>query len=159
MKGVEQAQVSLADVCKSYKGKPVLQDLTLDIRANKFTAVIGPSGCGKTIIIDLIAGYEAPDRGSVTCRGTAVDGPRWDRLVVFQETALFPWKTTLENVAFGPISQGENSRDAEARARLIMEKFGLAGFEEKYPCQLSGGMQRRAELARATINTPDVMLF
>ncbi len=159
MKSVGPPQVSLANVCKSYKGKPVLRDLTLDIRSNKFTAVIGPSGCGKTTIINLIAGYEVPDLGTITCRGAAVDGPRWDRLVVFQETALFPWKTTLENVAFGPISRGASTREAEAKARLIMEKFGLAGFEEKYPSQLSGGMQRRAELARATINTPDVMLF
>jgi NitT/TauT family transport system ATP-binding protein len=79
--------------------------------------------------------------------------------VVFQETALFPWKTTLENLTFGPISQGANKRDVIARARLIMEKFGLAGFEDKYPRQLSGGMQRRAELARAIINSPKVMLL
>jgi NitT/TauT family transport system ATP-binding protein len=159
MKNADPPQVSLSKVCKFYNGKPVLRELTLDIRSNKFTAVIGPSGCGKTTIINLIAGYEPPDLGSVTCRGVAVDGPRWDRLVVFQETALFPWKTTLENVAFGPISQGAKRKEAEARARLIMERFGLAGFEEKYPAQLSGGMQRRAELARAIINTPDVMLF
>jgi NitT/TauT family transport system ATP-binding protein len=156
---MENAYVSLSDVCKGYKGKPVLQNLNLEIRRNKFTAVIGPSGCGKTTIVNLIAGYETPELGSLSCGGVNIDGPKWDRLVVFQETALFPWKTTLENVTFGPVSQGSNKEEVNSRARRIMQRFGLAGFENKYPGQLSGGMQRRAELARAIINTPDVMLM
>ncbi|HEX2654922.1 MAG TPA: ABC transporter ATP-binding protein [Xanthobacteraceae bacterium] len=152
-------QVVLSGVSKSYKGKPVLGNLNLSIPRNKFTVVIGPSGCGKSTIINLIAGYDKPDAGTIMCDGKQVEDAKWDRLVVFQETALFPWKTTLENVAFGPTSQGAKKDEVATRARAIMEKFGLAGFEDKYPNQLSGGMQRRAELARAIINTPNVMLM
>ena len=154
-----KGQVSLAGVSKGYKGKRVLENINLEIEGNRLTAIIGPSGCGKTTMINLIAGYETPESGAISCNGAPVDGPKWDRLVVFQETALFPWKTTLENVAFGPLSRGAGSREVDSRARQIMESFGLAGFEDKYPVQLSGGMQRRAELARAIINSPDVMLM
>ncbi len=156
---IETVHVSLSDVSKGYKGKPVLEHLNLEIQRNKLTAVIGPSGCGKTTLINLIAGYEAPEAGTIACDGITINGARWDRLVVFQETALFPWKTTLENVVFGPISQGSKREEIIPRARGIMERFGLAGFENKYPGQLSGGMQRRAELARAIINTPEVLLL
>jgi NitT/TauT family transport system ATP-binding protein len=156
---IEMAHVSLSDVSKGFKGKPVLDHLNLEIQRNKLTAVIGPSGCGKTTLINVIAGYETPEAGTIACDGIAVNGARWDRLVVFQETALFPWKTTLENVVFGPISQGSKREEIIPRACRIMERFGLAGFENKYPGQLSGGMQRRAELARAIINTPEVLLL
>ena len=155
----KHSQVALSNICKGYGGKSVLANIDLDIRRNKFTAIIGPSGCGKTTMINLIAGYDLPDSGFIDCGGIRVESPKWDRLVVFQETALFPWKTALENVAFGPISRGLKKREVIARAMSIMEKFGLAGFEDKYPGQLSGGMQRRAELARAIINSPDVMLM
>jgi NitT/TauT family transport system ATP-binding protein len=151
--------VVLAGVNKAYKGKPALKELNATIPANKFTVVVGPSGCGKTTLINLIAGYESPDSGSILASGRPVNGPKWDRLVVFQETALFPWKSTLDNVTFGPISRGVRRGEVEARATNIIRKFGLFGFEAKYPAQLSGGMQRRAELARAIINTPSVMLL
>jgi NitT/TauT family transport system ATP-binding protein len=159
MKSAPNTDVSLRGVGKRYGGKPILEDLDLRIDPNRLTAVIGPSGCGKSTLINLIAGYETPDAGLITCNGVRVESPKWDRLVVFQETALFPWKTTLENVTFGPISQGVNRREAISQARALMEKFGLTGFEDKYPAQLSGGMQRRAELARAIINCPGVMLL
>jgi NitT/TauT family transport system ATP-binding protein len=159
MRTVTPTDVSLSGVRKRYGGAPVIEDLDLRIAPNKLTAIIGPSGCGKTTLINLIAGYERPDAGAVSCNGARVEGPKWDRLVVFQETALFPWKTTLENVTFGPVSQGARRAEAVAQARDLMEKFGLAGFEDKYPAQLSGGMQRRAELARAIINCPGVLLL
>jgi NitT/TauT family transport system ATP-binding protein len=159
MRDILPADVSLAGIRKGYGAKPVLEDLELRIAPNKLTAVIGPSGCGKTTLINLIAGYDRPDAGAITCNGARVEGPKWDRLVVFQETALFPWKTTMENVTFGPLSQGVSRAEAVSRARELMEKFGLAGFEDKFPAQLSGGMQRRAELARAIINCPGVLLL
>ena len=159
MRNVTPTDVSLAGIRKRYAGKPVLEDFDLRIAPNRLTAVIGPSGCGKTTLINLIAGYEQPDAGAIACNGARIDGPKWDRLVVFQETALFPWKTTLDNVTFGPVSQGLSRADAVSQARELMEKFGLAGFEDKYPAQLSGGMQRRAELARAIINCPGVLLL
>lgn len=154
-----RGEVTLSRVSKSYGTKAILNDMNLTIQKNKLTALIGPSGCGKSTMINLIAGYERPDSGSIHCSGTNVQGARWDRLVVFQETALFPWKTTLENVIFGPVSRGAPRDEVNFRARKIVEKFGLAGFENKYPHQLSGGMQRRVELARAIINSPDVMLM
>ena len=159
MTSPSSTSVMINNVCKAYKRRVVLQNINLQISENKFTVVVGPSGCGKSTLINLIAGYESPDSGSIVACGRAVDGPNWDRLVVFQETALFPWKTTLENVSFGPLSRGLRAKDVQARAKDIIERFGLSGFETKYPGQLSGGMQRRAELARAIINTPSIMLL
>jgi NitT/TauT family transport system ATP-binding protein len=150
----QRSEVLLDCISKSYAGSCVLDKCTFDVPAGTFTALVGPSGCGKTTIIDLIAGYDWPDAGRVTVSGRPVSGPGWDRLVVFQETALFPWMTTIDNVTFGLQNRGVERREAEVRA-----KFGLRGFERKYPSQLSGGMQRRVELARAMINSPQVMLF
>ncbi len=153
------SDVVLDRVSKSYATVPVLDQCTFDVPAGSFTALVGPSGCGKSTIINLIAGYDWPDAGRLTVSGRPVSGPGWDRLVVFQETALFPWMTTIDNVIFGLQNRGFVRRDAEGQARELLAKFGLAGFERKYPSQLSGGMQRRAELARAMINSPEVMLF
>ncbi len=146
-------------VTKSFGAKAVLADCSFEILPGQFTALIGPSGCGKTTIIDLVAGYEVPTSGTVLLDETTVAGPSWDRLVVFQETALFPWKSTLANVMFGPLNRKAPRRETELQARSILRKLGLADFEAKYPSQLSGGMQRRAELARALINSPTVMLL
>src|SRR5262245_396902 len=121
--------------------------------------MIGPSGCGKSTLINLIAGYEAPTDGLVLIDGQRIEGPGRDRLVVFQETALFPWMTSLENVMFGPEVRGMSRRESRQEAWRLLEKVGLKGFEDKYPAQLSGGMQRRCELARALINQPRVMLM
>ena len=151
--------VRLDCVVKEYGDKRVLGGLTLEIPPGKFVALVGPSGCGKTTIINQIAGYEAPDHGNITLDGELVDEPGWNRLVVFQETALFPWKTTLENVTFGPLNRGMPKDEVIDQARTLIEQFGLSGFEEKFPVQLSGGMQRRAQLARAMINSPSVMLM
>lgn len=155
----ESSEVVLDRVSKSYAASCVLDQCTFDIPAGTFTALVGPSGCGKTTIINLIAGYDGPDAGRVTVSGRPVSAPGWDRLVVFQETALFPWMTTIDNVIFGLQNRGVGRHEAEVQARDLLAKFGLRGFERKYPSQLSGGMQRRAELARAMINSPQVMLF
>ena len=149
----------LNGVVKSYADSRVLDGCTFDVPAGKFTALVGPSGCGKTTIINLIAGYDTPDAGIVTVGERRVSGPGIDRLVVFQETALFPWKTTLDNVVFGLKNAGVGTDEARKRARELLTKFGLGEFGAKYPSQLSGGMQRRAELARAMINSPEVILF
>lgn len=151
--------VKLAGVTKSLGATTVLADCSIEISSNRFTALVGPSGCGKSTLINLIAGYEVPDHGGISIDGIEVDGPGWDRLVVFQESALFPWKTTISNVTFGPVNRGVPRHKAVAQAKALLAKFGLAGFEHKYPGQLSGGMQRRAELARAMINSPKLMLF
>ena len=159
MSGQAHSVVELTDVTKGFGKAPVLQGCSFRLKPGLFTTLIGPSGCGKTTIIDLIAGYEHPDQGVVTLDGEPVRGPSWERLVVFQETALFPWKTTLRNVVFGPLNRGADRKETDAKARALLARLGLAGFEGKYPRQLSGGMQRRAELARALINNPRIMLL
>jgi NitT/TauT family transport system ATP-binding protein len=154
-----RSQVEFRNVTKRFGEKTVLADCNLSLSPGLLTALVGPSGCGKTTMIDLIAGYETPSEGQILLDGQLVQGPGWDRLVVFQETALFPWKSTLRNVMFGPMNRKLKGRDVQQRARALLAKLGLEGFETKYPNQLSGGMQRRAELARALINSPKVMLL
>jgi NitT/TauT family transport system ATP-binding protein len=137
----------------------VIDNASFVVEQGHLNVMIGPSGCGKSTLINLIAGYEEPTRGEVRIDGERIQGPGRDRLVVFQETALFPWMTSLENVMFGPEVRGVNRREARQEARRLLEKVGLKGFEDKYPSQLSGGMQRRCELARALINQPKIMLM
>ena len=128
----------------------VIENLSLKIRRNQLTAIVGPSGCGKSTVVNLLAGFEKPDSGQILLDGRPVTGPSKDRLVVFQETALMPWLTTYQNVTFGPKLRGDIPRDQlKEAADSIIETVGLKEFRDKYPLQLSGGMQRRAELARA----------
>jgi NitT/TauT family transport system ATP-binding protein len=140
--------------------KVVLDDCSFTVAKGKLNVIIGPSGCGKTTVVNLLAGYERPTRGKIVLDGELVTGPGWTRLVVFQETALFPWLTVLDNVIFGPAVRGAMKRhEAKREARHLLEIVGLKDFADKHPLQLSGGMQRRAELARAMINNPKVMLM
>jgi len=154
----------IENVRKTYGLEPwvkvVLDDCSFVIENRKLTVVIGPSGCGKSTLIDVLAGYEKPDSGKVLVDGRPVRGPGPDRLVVFQETALFPWMTTFENVSYGPRVQRKLSKEVyEEETMKLLELVGLKDFKDKYPSQLSGGMQRRAELVRAMINQPKVMLM
>jgi NitT/TauT family transport system ATP-binding protein len=140
--------------------KVILEDCSFTVVRRKLNVLIGPSGCGKTTIVNLLAGYESPTRGEILLDGEPAGGPGWSRLVVFQETALFPWMTVLDNVTFGPSVRGSMTKEeARREAKRLLEKVGLKDFTDKYPIQLSGGMQRRAELARAMINDPKVMLM
>jgi len=162
--GSSTGEMNFLSVSKSYGvgplSQPVLEDCSFTIERGKLTVLIGPSGCGKTTIINILAGYENPDSGSVTLDGSPVQGPGKDRLVVFQETALFPWMTTYQNVIYGLKVRKEMSRkELESRAMDLLIKVGLLEFKDKYPTQLSGGMQRRAELIRALINNPKVMMM
>ena len=152
---------NVAKVAHSKKSHTViLNNCSFNVEAGKLTVLIGPSGCGKTTVINMIAGYERPDRGEVLMDGKAVVEPNWERLVMFQETALFPWLTCYENVMFGPIARKTiSTEEAHEDALMLLNKVGLGDFLEKYPSQLSGGMQRRAELARALINKPKIMLM
>ncbi|MDH4268106.1 MAG: ATP-binding cassette domain-containing protein [Deltaproteobacteria bacterium] len=160
----QKSEVAFKDVTKVAHSKNIhtviLKDCSFNVDAGKLTVLIGPSGCGKTTVINLIAGYERPDRGEVLMDGHPVSEPNWERLVMFQEMALFPWLTCYENVMFGPIARSSLSREeAHREALMLLNKVGLGDFIDKYPSQLSGGMQRRAELARALINKPKVMLM
>lgn len=144
---------------KGGQRQTVLEDCSLVVPRGKLTVLMGPSGCGKTVLINLIAGYESPTSGRITIDDAPVQGPGPDRLVVFQETALFPWMTVYSNVVFGCQTRGTCKADIRERAERILKKVGLFEFRNKYPGQLSGGMQRRAELARAMINDPKIMIL
>ena len=136
-----------------------LEGLSFRIAAGKLSMLMGPSGCGKTTLINLIAGYESPDSGSITLGGAPVTGPGSDRLVVSQESTVFTWMTVCGNVVFGCNVQGLSQSETRERTELILSKVGLYEFRDRYPSQLSGGMQRRAELARALINDPKLMIM
>ncbi len=151
-------------VSKSYEAglrqRVVLDGCSFMLEKGKLTVLIGPSGCGKSTLINIMAGYEKADAGMATLEGRPVGEPAADRLVVFQETALFPWMTAFQNVAYGPRVQRKlPDKEVEARTMELLERVGLQDFRDKYPMQLSGGMQRRAELARALINQPKVMFL
>ncbi len=157
------AEITVKGVSKSYGAahlaREVVRDCSFTIERGKLTVMIGPSGCGKSTLIRLLAGFERPDTGSIMLNGAPVTGPGRDRLVVFQETALFPWMTTYDNILYGPRARGEVTKETLDLAEFLLSKVGLQEFRKKYPSQLSGGMQRRAELARAMINNPKIMIL
>jgi NitT/TauT family transport system ATP-binding protein len=160
----DKARVSLKNVSKAYgeawERQSVLEGLTLDIRPGELTVIIGPSGCGKSTLVNLLAGFEQPDTGEIWLDAERITGPSKEKMVVFQETALIPWQTTYENIVFGPKIRGELSKaELNREAKALLQKVGLQEFAHKYPLQLSGGMQRRAELARALINKPRLLIM
>ena len=138
----------------------VLNGTSLELREGSLSVLIGPSGCGKSTLGYLIAGYYQAEAGEIHIDGRAVRQPKPDRLMVFQESALWPWMTVLDNVVFGPLSRREAPRrEIEARAQTLLEEFGLAAFAKHYPHQLSGGMKRRVDLAQAVINQPRLLIL
>lgn len=160
---VSAGEMTCSHVSKAYGDKQfatmVVKDASFTIERNKLTVMVGPSGCGKSTTIRLLAGFEKPTEGEITIDGKPVTGPNKDRLVVFQETALFPWMSTYENIMYGPKARRQNTKEMRDRCEFLLDKVGLTRFREKYPSQLSGGMQRRCELARAMINDPRVMIL
>jgi NitT/TauT family transport system ATP-binding protein len=142
-----------------YGQVPVLDDCSFTLRAGEIVAMIGPSGCGKSTIGHLLAGYDRPSSGRILVDDRLVSGPSSERLVLFQENALMPWLTTLENVMFGPRARGQRGKHAVREATELLRRMGLEDFVDRYPGELSGGMRRRAELARALINRPHVLVL
>src|SRR3569623_1549492 len=156
-------ELEVRDVSKRYgtdrSPKTVVENCSFTVERGKLTVMIGPSGSGKSTIVRLLASFEQPSTGSILLNGKKVTKPDRDRLVVFQESALYPWMTTYENVVFGPKAQGRHGKSVAVAARNVINRVGLNQFQQSYPNQLSGGMQRRAELARALINNPAVMIL
>ena len=136
-----------------------VREVSLEVGESEFVAIVGPSGCGKTTILNMIAGFIPASAGEILLDGRHVSGPGSDRGVVFQSFALFPWKTVLENVAFGPKMRGAGKAEREKTAREYLALAGLAHAAERYPNELSGGMQQRVGVARALANEPDVLLM
>lgn len=144
-----------------YTGEEVVAigDVSFSVAEGEFVSVLGPSGCGKTTVLNIVAGFIDKSRGRVDVGGREVSGPGPDRGVVFQSHALFPWKTVLGNVTFGLRMKGMGRAERERAGREVLELVGLAGFERKYPHELSGGMQQRLGVARVLVNEPEVMLM
>ena len=136
-----------------------LQDIDLDVAQREFVAILGPSGCGKSTLLNMVAGFDHPTRGSVKVEGEEIVAPSPRRCVVFQEPALFPWLSVMDNVVFGPKTLGQPVASYRARAAQIIEQIGLSGFEASYPAELSGGMRQRVGIARVLILEPKVLLM
>jgi NitT/TauT family transport system ATP-binding protein len=138
---------------------PAVDEVSFEVRAREFVAIVGPSGCGKTTCLRMAAGLEFPTSGSVTVGGKPVTGPGPDRSVVFQQFALFPWKTAIGNIEFGLRATSVALADRRSRVARYIELMGLQGYESAFPHQLSGGMQQRVAIARSYVLDPDVLLM
>jgi NitT/TauT family transport system ATP-binding protein len=136
-----------------------LRDLDLTVGDGEFCAVVGPTGCGKSTTLTLVAGLEAPTEGVVRVHGKTVDGITPGVGFMFQSDAILPWKTVLDNVSAGPRFRGVPRKAVVTAARDWIRRVGLAGFEDRYPHQLSGGMRKRVALAQNLINEPRILLM
>ena len=156
------AEFVLESLGKTFAGAaPVtaLEGVSLRVRAGEFVCLLGASGCGKSTLLDILAGLERPSTGRALFDGQPITGPDPRRGLVFQDPALFPWRTIAQNVGFGPELRGLARRERRARACASLARVGLAGVEDAYPHQLSGGMRQRAGIARALSNDPEVLLM
>ena len=157
------AAITLDAVQKSFGiGKVdcvALDNINLAIGDREFVAIVGPSGCGKTTCLRLVAGFEFPSAGSVRVDGRPVTGPGPDRAVVFQQFALFPWKTVFDNIALGLRNKGVAKDERHKRVAGVITLMNLEGYEAAFPHQLSGGMQQRVAIARAYVLDPAVLLM
>jgi NitT/TauT family transport system ATP-binding protein len=158
------AQVDVAHISKvhiSTKGEPLLalRDVSFHVENHEFFSIVGPSGCGKTTLLNILAGFEQPTRGEARIDAERITRPGWERAVVFQEYALFPWYTVIENVRYGL----RRKRLAEAEQIRLVKHYiglvGLTGFETRYPHELSGGMRQRVSIARALAVNPLLLLM
>src|SRR5215470_7571907 len=160
----DAAQIIVEDVCHHYRpsvGREVLalENVSLEVREREFLALLGPSGCGKSTLLYLIGGFLPIETGKVLIDGKPVAGPGPDRGIVFQNFALFPWKTVRKNVLYGLERQPLRREEREKRAQAFIDLVGLTGFEESYPSQLSGGMKQRTAIARTLAFDPRMLLM
>lgn len=149
-------------ITKEFQGKEIVtavDDVSLSIPTGEITCLVGPSGCGKSTLLHMAAGLVTPTRGEITLDNNTVTGPGPERGVVFQQFALFPWKTVRENIEFGLKHQGVKAAEMRERAEDLMATMGLNQFTSHYPSQLSGGMQQRVAIARAYGPDPDLLLM
>ena len=160
---VDHATIRLHDVWKEFvkRGGRVeaLQAIDFVVEPNEFAAILGPSGCGKSTLLNMVAGFDRPTRGRVLVAGEPVEAPDPRRGVVFQEPALFPWYTVLDNITFGPKTLGQSPSVYRPKVETLLEQVGLQGFEGHYPAELSGGMKQRVGIARVLVMEPRVLLM
>ena len=160
----EAARIDIVGLTKRFltpKGETftAIRDVTLTVEPGQFCAIVGPTGCGKSTTLAQVSGLERPSAGSVSVGGRIVDGITSGVSYMFQADSLFPWKTVLANVMTGPILLGTPKKEATALALDWLRRVGLAGFEDRYPHQLSGGMRKRVAMAAALINNPRILLM
>jgi spermidine/putrescine transport system ATP-binding protein len=156
------SEIELANLSKSFGDLVAVDDISLSIRDGELLCLLGPSGCGKSTTMRMISGLETPSQGTVRISGREVtDDPAYDRdtSMVFQNWALFPYKTVMENVAFGLKMRGDDSTERTKRAREMLERVHMGGYEEHNPAELSGGQKQRVALARSLAVDPDVLLL
>ena len=155
-----QSKIGVSGVTKIYDtGMLALRRVDLEINEGSFTSLLGPSGCGKSTLLNMIAGFVGPTEGTVTVDGRIISAPGADRGMVFQEYGLFPWRTALENVAFGAVIKRKSRREQHEIAERYLSLVGLSEHASKYPSELSGGMKQRVAIARALANEPSVLLM
>src|SRR6266478_1220361 len=158
-----EAAITLHSVFKEFnkRGHKVeaLQAIDFAVERNEFAAILGPSGCGKSTLLNMVAGFDAPTRGHVLGDGAPVEGPDPSRAVVFQEPALFPWYTVLDNITFGPKTRRVPPEVYRPRVDALLAQVGLEGFASHYPAELSGGMKQRVGIARVLVMEPEVLLM
>jgi NitT/TauT family transport system ATP-binding protein len=153
-------KIAVRDVGHRFRNEVIaLHDVNIEVHPGEFVCLLGPSGCGKTTLLYALAGHLEPSGGRISIDGVQVKGPGPDRLLVFQEPALFPWLTVRQNLVFALRARGLSGADAEARARAFVPLVHLDGFEDALPHQLSGGMRMRVQLARALAVDPAVLLM
>jgi ABC-type nitrate/sulfonate/bicarbonate transport system ATPase subunit len=157
-------KVSVRKLSKTYYGRTggeitVFSDIDLEIYAEEFICIVGPSGCGKTTFIKIVDGLVQASSGSVCVNGSEVREPDYDRAFVFQADSLYPWRTIIDNVAFGLEIKGVERKERYPRAQELIKRVGLSGFESHYPHELSGGMRQRVNLARALAVDPEIILM
>lgn len=162
--GAAQCLVRIAGLQKIYKTRDgndihALKDIDLEIRTGEFISIVGPSGCGKTTLLKILAGILQRTAGEVVMGGRSLSGPSRELGVVFQAPVLLPWRTVLANVMVPVQVQRRNRTEFEARARALINMVGLGGFEQKYPSELSGGMQQRVGICRALVHDPSFLLM
>ena len=157
------AYISISDVTKSFAGTAgridALQNVNLDVLAGEFLCLVGPSGCGKSTLIFIVAGLVKASAGEVRVGGKTVVAPEPDRTMVFQGDAVFPWMTVAQNIGYGLRYTGVSKTEQEETVKQLVELVGLTGFRDAFPKELSGGMKKRVDLARAYAPNPTVLLM
>jgi NitT/TauT family transport system ATP-binding protein len=156
-------RISIQDLDKRYKSRdgdiPALGNISLDVAEGEFVTIIGPSGCGKSTLLYILGGFIPADGGTIRVDGKEISGPGIDRGVVFQEYALFPWLTVIQNICYGLEMTGMQRAGREQVAHRLIRTIGLEGFENRFPRELSGGMRQRVAIARTLAYDPKILLL